>query len=186
MATATKSISQMTPAASAASGDLFEVAVPDSSSVSGYTSKNIDLATIAAFIASTATNSGLSTTDKTLVGAINEVLANIYKYVYSANGGTQFTTNTDLNSAQYTAPGKYYGGTSIISTMSNCPASVGCMMEVYNATGTNMQGMDSAGSQYRIRRITDVNNNIFQQVCYTTSGGAENYGSWKKVTMANP
>jgi hypothetical protein len=183
---ATKSISQMIVESQADGGDFFEVVVPDPNSQTGYASKRISLAVIAEFIAETAQNSGLGTTDKTLVGAINEVMAAIKKTIYSAYGATAFTSNTDLNSAQYTAAGKYYGGTSVISTLANCPASVGFMMEVYNATGTNMQGMDSAGSQYRIRRITDVNNNIFQQVCYTTSGGAENYGSWKKVTMTNP
>ena len=183
---ATKSISQLTTASAVNSGDLFEIAHPNSGSATGYDSNKQTLANIAAYIADTMQYNGLGTTDQTIVGAINEVMAAIKKTIYSAYGATAFTSNTDLNSAQYTAAGKYYGGTSVISTLANCPASVGFMMEVFNATGTNMQGMDSAGSQYRIRRITDVNNNIFQQVCYTTSGGAENYGSWKKVTMTNP
>ena len=183
---ATKSISQMTIASSVNANDLFEIAHPNSDSPTGYDTNSQVLSNIAAYIVATAQNSGLDTTDKTIVGAINEVFAAIKKTIYSAYNGTQFTSNTDLNSAQYTAAGKYYGGTSIISTLTNCPASVGFMMEVFNATGTNMQGIDSAGSQYRIRRITDVNNNIFQQVCYTTSGGTENYGAWKKVTMTNP
>lgn len=183
---ANKSISQLTNASAVNSGDLFEIAHPNSGSATGYDSNKQTLANIAAYIADTMQYNGLGTTDQTIVGAINEVMAAIKKTIYSAYGATAFTSNTDLNSAQYTAAGKYYGGTSVISTLANCPASVGFMMEVYNATGTNMQGMDSAGSQYRIRRITDVNNNIYQQVCYTTSGGAENYGSWKKVTMTNP
>lgn len=183
---ATKSISQLTTALAVNSGDLFEIAHPNSGSATGYDSNKQTLAAISDYIADTAQNSGLGTTDKTLVGAINEVMAAIKKTIYSAYGATAFTSNTDLNSSQYTAPGKYYGGTSIVSTLSNCPATVGCMMEVFNATGTNMQEIGGLSSQYRIRRITDVNNNVFQQMCYTTSGGVDNYGAWKKVTMANP
>ena len=184
---ATKSISQLTTALTVNSGDLFEIAHPNSGSATGYDSNKQTLAAISDYIADTAQNSGLGTSDKTLVGAINEVMASIKKALYTAYGATTFSSNTDLNSGPYTAPGRYCGGTSIVSTLSNCPATVGCMMEVFNATGTNMQDFDSgAGSLYRVRRITDVNNNIFQQVCYTTSQGVANYGAWKKVTMANP
>lgn len=70
---ATKSISQLDSASTMALGDLLEIAEPNAQSVSGYTSKKISIGSqLAPYIQGTVQNASLNTTDKTLVGAINE------------------------------------------------------------------------------------------------------------------
>jgi len=70
---ATKSISQLDSATSVSASDLYEVAIPDAQSASGYASKKESGAQIATFFHEWIQNNNLNTTDKTLVGAINEV-----------------------------------------------------------------------------------------------------------------
>ena len=71
---ATKSISQLDSASTMALGDLLEIAEPNAQSVSGYTSKKISIGSqLAPYIQGTVQNASLNTTNKTLVGAINEV-----------------------------------------------------------------------------------------------------------------
>lgn len=77
---ATKSISQLDTAESLALGDLFETAIPDQNSATGYTSRKTSLTNIAEFTQSTAANNSLETTAKTVVGAINEVDAEGVKW----------------------------------------------------------------------------------------------------------
>lgn len=87
---ATVSISQMTTAATVDNGDLFEVAHPDSGSASGYSSNKQSLAAIADHIASTVNYPALTTTAKTLIGAINEA-------AQSGGGGTHdFSSNWQI------------------------------------------------------------------------------------------
>ena len=74
---ATKSISQLDSAVSLALGDLFEIAEPDAQSQTGYASKKISLSQEAAFIQENVESQNLNTTNKTLVGAINEVKSDI-------------------------------------------------------------------------------------------------------------
>lgn len=81
---ATTSISQMTTASTVDNGDLYEVAHPDQNSASGYTSNKQSMAAIAAHIGGAVTYPALSTTAKTIIGAINEVLQ-------SAGGGVILT-----------------------------------------------------------------------------------------------
>lgn len=70
------SISELTPVASAADTDLFETSEVDGTDPSGYVSKRISLGVIADFIGRIFRfPSALTTTDKTIVGAINEVKA---------------------------------------------------------------------------------------------------------------
>lgn len=70
---ATKSISQLDSAVSLALGDLFEIAEPDAQSQTGYASKKISMSQAATYVQEDVSNANLNTTDKTLVGAINEV-----------------------------------------------------------------------------------------------------------------
>ena len=67
---ATKTISQLTAAAAVDNGDLFEVAHPDG--LGGYTSNKEAMSAIAAHIGTAVNFSGLNTTSKNLVGAVNE------------------------------------------------------------------------------------------------------------------
>ena len=70
---ATTSISQMTTAATVDNGDLFEVAHPDNGSATGYSSNKQSLAAIANHAATQIVYTELTTTSKSLTGAINEV-----------------------------------------------------------------------------------------------------------------
>lgn len=111
---ATKSISQLDSASTMALGDLLEIAEPNAQSVSGYTSKKISIGSqLAPYIQGTVQNASLNTTDKTLVGAINEVdsegvkwsennvlgAKNLLKYPYYYNSqvinGITWTVNAD-------------------------------------------------------------------------------------------
>lgn len=110
---ATKSISQLDSATSVSASDLHEVAIPDAQSASGYASKKESAAQIATFFHEGIQNNNLNTTDKTLVGAINEVdsegvkwsennvlgAKNLLKYPYYFNSqvinGITWTVNSD-------------------------------------------------------------------------------------------
>lgn len=70
---ATTSISQLDSATSVSNNDLFETAVPDSGSASGYASKKHSMAVVANHVATVAQYPSLSTTQKELVSAINEL-----------------------------------------------------------------------------------------------------------------
>lgn len=70
---ATKSISQLETAPDITINDLIEVAIPDIGSATGYISKKNNLGNIADAVLGDFTQASLSTTDKTIVGAINEV-----------------------------------------------------------------------------------------------------------------
>lgn len=111
---ATISISQLDSASTMALGDLLEIAEPNAQSVSGYTSKKISIGSqLAPYIQGTVQNASLNTTNKTLVGAINEVdsegvkwsennvlgAKNLLKYPYYFNSqvinGITWTVNSD-------------------------------------------------------------------------------------------
>lgn len=110
---ATKSISQLDSATSVSASDLYEAAIPDAQSASGYASKKESGAQIATFFHEGIQNNNLNTTDKTLVGAINEVdsegvkwsennvlgAKNLLKYPYYYNSqvinGITWTVNSD-------------------------------------------------------------------------------------------
>lgn len=69
---ATKSISQLDTAVTLDTGDLFETAIPDAGSASGYSSKKMTLAQLADYAENSVQYPELRTTSKTIVGAINE------------------------------------------------------------------------------------------------------------------
>lgn len=72
-------ISQLDTAASADGGDLFVESKEDQSSATGYVTKKITLAMVAAWLMGNANFPSLNTSEKTIVGAINEVDANADK-----------------------------------------------------------------------------------------------------------
>ena len=73
---ATKSISQLDTAVSLANGDLFETAIPDAGSASGYASKKLTLAQIADYMANDVVYPDFETSAKSITGAVNQTLAN--------------------------------------------------------------------------------------------------------------
>lgn len=70
---ATKSISELTLAPDVETTDLFEIAQADQSSASGYKSYKQTLSNVADAIAKDIDQNTLNTTNKKIVGAINEV-----------------------------------------------------------------------------------------------------------------
>jgi hypothetical protein len=74
-------LSGMSTASAVSQSDLIEVAVPNVESETGYDSKKNSLSNIANSMANAFTYNGLDTTDKTIVGAINEALTKTGGYV---------------------------------------------------------------------------------------------------------
>ena len=69
----TKEISALTTAESTSASDLFETALPNAMTETGYVSRKVTLGTIANFLLSTLQFSSLNTTVKNIIGAINEL-----------------------------------------------------------------------------------------------------------------
>lgn len=75
-----KPISALTLAEQTSSNDLFETALPNAMTETGYVSRKVTLNSIASFLFNTLLFQNLHTTAKTIIAAINEVLS-------SAGGG---------------------------------------------------------------------------------------------------
>lgn len=73
---ATKSISQLDSAATLDNGDLFETAIPDSGSASGYASKKMSLAQLADYAANDVVYPDFKTSAQSITGAVNQTLLN--------------------------------------------------------------------------------------------------------------
>ena len=73
---ATKSISQLDTAAALDNGDLFETAIPDVGSASGYASKKMTLAQLADYTANDVVYTGFKTSAQSIIGAVNQTLLN--------------------------------------------------------------------------------------------------------------
>jgi hypothetical protein len=69
----TKEISALTTAESTSASDLFETALPNAMTETGYISRKVTLNTIATFILNTLKFQTLNTTVKNIIGAINEL-----------------------------------------------------------------------------------------------------------------
>ena len=103
-----KRISELTTAEQTSASDLFETAIPNALSSTGFVSKKNSLATLATFMANTlAFTNLLDTQAKTLIGAINECFA-------SSGGASVAMGTTDPSSASGSDGDLYikYDGTS--------------------------------------------------------------------------
>jgi len=69
----TREISALTTAESTSASDLFETALPNAMTETGYVSRKVTLGTIANFLFNTLQFSSLHTTVKNIIGAINEL-----------------------------------------------------------------------------------------------------------------
>ena len=98
---ATKSISQLDSAVSLALGDLFEIAEPDAQSQTGYASKKISMSQAATYVQEDVSNANLNTTDKTLVGAINEVEGDIPTTLAELTDDSTHRLVTDVEKTQW-------------------------------------------------------------------------------------
>lgn len=74
---ATKSISQLDTAATLDNGDLFETAIPDVGSASGYASKKMTLAQLADYTANDVVYPDFKTSAQSITGAVNQTLLNL-------------------------------------------------------------------------------------------------------------
>ena len=90
-----KEISALTTAEQTTQNDLFETSIPNAMTDTGYISRKNTLSTIATFICNTLQFQSLSTTAKTIIGAINEVLS-------SAGGGVTLTGTLTAGSTTIT------------------------------------------------------------------------------------
>lgn len=86
-----KPISELITAEQTTANDLFETAIPNAMTETGYISRKVTLNTIANFLLNTLLFPSLHTTVKNIIGAINEVLS-------SAGGGVTLTAT--LNAGQ--------------------------------------------------------------------------------------
>lgn len=68
-----KEISALTTAESTSASDLFETALPNAMTETGYISRKVTLGTIANFLLNTLQFQALNTTVKNIIGAINEL-----------------------------------------------------------------------------------------------------------------
>lgn len=97
-------LSGMSTASAVSQSDLIEVAVPNVESETGYDSKKNSLSNIANSMANAFTYNGLDTTDKTIVGAINEALTKTGGYVeltetLEAGETTLYFTNDSIKTS---------------------------------------------------------------------------------------
>lgn len=83
-------IASLTPADNAISGDLFEISEPLGT---GYVSKRLSINQIASYVSDVQSFDGLSTIDKTLIGAINEILQKFSGHEFS---GTLLAGHTTI------------------------------------------------------------------------------------------
>lgn len=118
---ATKSISQLDTAATLDNGDLFETAIPDVGSASGYASKKMTLAQLADYTANDVVYPDFKTSAQSITGAVNQTLANFAdEYDDTATydvgdvvvyAGNLFKCETAVETAETFDPTKWTQGT---------------------------------------------------------------------------
>ena len=205
---ATKSISQLDTAASVSASDLYEVAIPDVQSASGYASKKESGAQIATFFHNGVQNTNLNTTNKTLVGAINEVDEDSVKWTEQNFLGAknllpyQYYDNSGITSANVTFTVDENGwvhckGTSTGNAIFACSSrSVNGGMFLPNGTyivnGCPEGGSTSTSSgSYQLGVSATIDGGAYNY-CYEAGDGAEftvngddfsNDGAWVSVRV---
>lgn len=119
---ATISISQLDTATQASVDDLYEVAVVDATSQTGYASRKLTSAQIATLIAQGVQFSGLSTEAKTIIAAINEAAQNGGTEVEANPTGTPTDTleTIDINGTVY----EVGGGEPVSKTVTGNPINI--------------------------------------------------------------
>jgi len=106
----------------------------------GSVTAKIDYTKLAKAILDVYSDSNLNTSEKTVVGAINQ----LYGEGYMLQSGTRLEQNTNLNTI--VAPGNYYNGSSsTVATMSNVPEARAFTMKVEDSIGD----YETATSIYR-------------------------------------
>ena len=99
---------------------------------------------------------------------------------------TAFVSNDNLNSAKFTATGKYAcTSTAVGQTLQNVPDGQKLFtMLVYNPHNSDTGQLGKANYRYRIRILITFNGTIYIQQCHCEGNTTILYESWQKVTMA--
>ena len=148
---ATKSISQLETAVSLDNGDLFETAIPDAGSASGYASKKMTLAQLADYAANDVVYPDFDTSAKSITGAVNQTLANFAdEYDSTATyavgdvvlyAGNLYKCETDVSTPEAFDPLKWTQGTAADFFAGGGDTSgivtAGSSFEDYNASTTD-------------------------------------------------
>lgn len=111
------------------------------------------------------------------------------EHIYTINGRiTSIGENKNLNTAEFTKPGKYYCNATNAATLSNTPVTnTAFIMLVENSTGSGMGMISETASSYRRRVLYGAYDSslMYVQICYTNSSSVESYGPWNRYTNDN-
>ena len=156
---AQKSISQLDTAATLDTGDLFETAIPDAGSASGYASKKMTLAQLADFAANDIVYPDFDTNAKSITGAVNQTLANFAPEYSSSEtyeegavviyAGNLYRCDTAISTPETFTPAKWTQGTAA-DFFSGGGVTLDRILEAYAA--------DDAQDNVIPRTTWDVNN----------------------------
>ena len=99
---------------------------------------------------------------------------------------TALASNDNLNSAKFTATGKYScSSASIGQTLTNVPENNKLfLMLVYNPHNSDTGQLGTANYRYRIRILITFNGSIYIQQCHCEGNTTILYESWQKVTTS--
>lgn len=106
--------------------------------------------------------------------------------LYSTVSHTSIPANADINTAAYTAPGKYYCSAADAATVTNSPYTSGAfVIVVENTAGTSMASIEGINYAYRRRWLyaSYSSQQVYTQICSTNASGVESYGNWQKINM---
>lgn len=101
--------------------------------------------------------------------------------------GTAIPANADLKTATYLRVGKYVcSGSATAATLVNCPVSEAFNMEVSSPLTDVIDNETTAQWVYRVRRITDLYGNVWNQYIHVGSTpGVYSWGTWTKFSFSN-
>lgn len=176
------SISQLATAEHQSISDLFEVAIPDNDSDTGYVSRKVSMATIADFIANDVQLTGLTTEAQNIIDAINEVkdgtddigseIADLVN-VYGAKNLIPYPYNgTNMDEGLHTVGGitYYTDSNGIIYSTGTCTSSSGISQRFIADTPLEDLGL-KVGDKVILSGDASVNTTIDLQIRAMQAGG---------------
>lgn len=97
--------------------------------------------------------------------------------------GTTIAANSDLNTIEFLAVGNYKcPSNSTAATLTNCPTTLGFRMEVFVTQSSAVGDEATTTWRYRIRKITDINGNVYMQAAHSEStAGDFIYTDWQQI-----
>ena len=111
------------------------------------------------------------------------------EHIYSISGRVaSIAANSNLNTATFTTPGRYYCSSTNAATLTNSPVTTtGFVMDVENLVGSDMGSIEGVASAYRRRTIRGATSSdcVYIQICYTNSSKVETYNSWIRMASTS-